>query len=73
MGNWFTVKVPERVQLHDIDFIARSSSCGCLRERCILVLECLDCLKMAHSNIPTLLYSPWEKIKVKSHSKVRSP
>ena len=26
-----------------------------------------------HNNIATLLYSPWEKIDVKSHSKVRSP
>ena len=25
-----------------------------------------------HNNIATLLYSPWEKIDVKSHSKVRS-
>ena len=26
----------------------------------------------AQNNIPTLLYSPWEKIDVKVHSKVRS-
>ena len=26
----------------------------------------------AQSNTPTLLYSPWEKIDVKSHSKVRN-
>ena len=28
---------------------------------------------VAQSNIPTLLYSPWGKIDVKSHLKVRSP
>ena len=26
-----------------------------------------------HSKLPTLIYSPWEKINVQSHSKVRSP
>ena len=31
------------------------------------------CLTLTQSNIPTSLYSPWEKINAKSNSKVRSP